>query len=379
MRRVLRARAHRGVAMRRVLIAVALLAAVPSAAQAADPALWVKTSQLTKPAYYRQGIASDPAGDVFYSGSFAGLYRTHGDKEVVSNTNPIPKDVAATEGYNHIGDIAWDAGEGGRVLLPLEDYQPFQADQNPAKTGSIGVMDAKTLAWKYYVKLDPAEIPKTQWVATDAPEGLVWTISGTDLLAYSLSDLTMANAAPGAAPIHSVRRLVNAAPDGAGGGVVLRGRLYLSTQSGKVNRLVSVDTHTGASRVELELPGTLEAEGLDAGPYLGGLLHWELVPGGGLSNTQVLDLLPKGARLSLRLTHARVRAGRAATVAGVITAVTNGFNIPLPGAQLRVGGKSVKTGAAGTGTLKLKLTSGLYKAQAYFPGLRSATRRVRAF
>src|SRR4051794_17036921 len=240
--------------MRRAITAVVLALAIPATASAADPGVWVKTSQLTKPAYYRQGIASNPATtDVFFSGSFAGLYRTRNAQEVVTNTNPIPQDVAQNEKYNHIGDIAFDSGGGGRLLLPLESYTPFAADPNPSKTGSIGVMDAATLKWLYYVKLDPAEIAKTQWVAVD-PAGLVWTITDHDLLAYNLADLNPANAAPAAAPIHAVRRLANAAPDGAGGAVVFAGRLYLSTGSGGVNRIVSVDTTTGASRVEVEMP-----------------------------------------------------------------------------------------------------------------------------
>jgi hypothetical protein len=359
------------------LTALALLA--PASAVASDPGLWVKTSQLTKPAYYRQGLASNPAtGDVFYSGSFAGIYRVRGDQQVASNTNPIPKDVAQTEQYNHIGDIAFDSAEGGRVLLPLESYQPFQADQNPSKTGSVGIMDAKTLAWKYYVKLDPSEIQKTQWIATDPAKGLFWTITGSDLLAYNLSDLNPANAAPGAAPIHSVRALPGVAPNGAGGAVVYGGRIYLSTRVGKVNEVVSIDETTGASRVEIEVPGSLEAEGLDVGPYLGGLLHWELVPGGGLSNTQVLNFVPKGARLALELNHARVKAGRKAALVATATVVTGGFAIPLQNVQVRLGGKSVKTDGGGHAKLTVRLARGSYRAQAFYSGLRTATKTVRA-
>jgi hypothetical protein len=363
--------------MRRSLaLAVAFVLAVPAAAGAADPGLWIKTSQLTKAAYYRQGLASDPAtGEIFFSGSFAGLYRTRNGREIVTNTNPIPKDVAQSEQYNHIGDIAFDAG---RLLLPLESYQPFQPDQNPSKTGSIGVMDAKTLTWNYYVKLDPTEIQKTQWVATDPQNGLVWTISGTDLLAYNLADLNPANAAPAAVPIHSVRRLVNAAPDGAGGAVVFGGRLYLSTQALGVNRVVSVDTTTGATQVEIETPGTLEPEGLDVDPYLGGLLHWELVPGGGLSNTQLLNFVPKGARLQLKLDHARVHAGRKTTLTATARVLTNRYAIPLQGVQIRLAGRSKKTDAGGHAKLTVKLTRGGYRAQAFYTGLRTATRTVRA-
>ncbi|HEX4720407.1 MAG TPA: hypothetical protein VH300_17950 [Thermoleophilaceae bacterium] len=369
--------------MRRATIALGIafvvLAAGSGVASAADPGLWIKTSQLTKPAYYRQGLASDPAtGDVYYSGSFVGIYRTHDEREIVTNTNPIPKDVAQTEQYNHIGDIALDAGEGGRLLLPLESYQPFQPDQNPSKTGSIGVMDAKTLEWKYYVKLDPSEIQKTQWVATDPQSGLVWTISGSDLLAYSLADLNPANAAPAALPIHSVRRLVNAAPDGAGGAVLFGGRLYLSTQVGSVNRVVSVDTTTGASQVEIERVGTLEPEGLDAGAYLDGLLHWELVPGGGLSSTQLVNFVPRGAHLSLSVKHARVKAAKQVTIAATAYVYANGRWIPLRGVEIRLAGKHADTSPTGHAKLGVKLTRGAYRIQAFYRGLRSAVRKIRA-
>lgn len=360
-------------------VVVMIVVAAPAAAQAADPGLWIQTTQLRKPAYYRQGVASNPkTGDVFFSGSFAGIYRTHNDRELVTNTNPIPKDVATREQYNHIGDIAFDSAEGGRILLPLESYAPFQQDQNPSKTGSIGVMDAKTLRWKYYVKLDPAEIAKTQWVATDEATGLVWTITDHDLLAYRLSDINPANAAPNAAPIHSVRRLVDAAPNGAGGAVVFRGRIYLSTQVGKVNQIVSLNPDTGASRVEYETAGTLEAEGLDVGPYMNGLLHWELVPGGGLSSTQVVNLLPKGARLSLHLNHTRLHARRKTRLTATVNAITNGYTIPVPRAQVRVATKRARTDASGFAQLAVMLTHGRYRAQAFFPGLRTATKQVRA-
>ena len=333
---------------------------------------------MTKPAYYRQGIASNPTtSDVFFSGSFAGLYRTRNAREIVSNTDPIPRDVTQREQYNHIGDIAFDPGEGGRLLLPLESYQPFQPDQNPAKTGSIGVMDAKTLRWKYYVKLDPSEIQKAQWVATD-PSGLVWTISGHDLLAYNLADLSPANAAPGAAAIRSVKRLVRAAPTGAGGAFVYDGRIYLSTLANGVDQVVSVDTTTGASRLEIESPGTLEPEGMDQGAYLGGVLHWELVPGGCLSSTQLLTFVPKGERLQLKLNHAKVGSRRTATIIATARVLTGHFAIPLQGVQIRLAGKRARTAATGRATLRVKLTRGRYRARAFYTGLRSVSRTVRA-
>src|SRR4051812_32729318 len=339
--------------------AAAIAVAVPASAQAADPGLWIKTSQLTKPATYRQGLASNPAtGDVFFSGSFSGITRTHNEVEVAKNTNAIPKDVADREQYNHIGDIAFDPGDGGRLLLPLESYAPLATDTNPSKTASIGIMDPKTLAWEYYVKLDPSEINKAQWVAADPAHGLIWTLGDISLLAYNIADVNPANAAPNAAPIHSVKRFDNIAPDGAGGAVVIGNRIYLSQLVGGVNRVISLDTTTGASQVEIEIPGDLEEEGLDVGPYLDGLLHWELVPGGGLSNTQVLNFVPKGARLQLKLAHARVKAGKKVKVAATASVLTNGARIPLRDVEIRVAGKRRKTDALGRATLTVKLTRG---------------------
>ena len=364
---------------RRIALAIGCVACVAAtSASAADPGKWVVIDKRTVPAYYRQGIASDPAGDVFFSGSFAGIYRTQKLVEKATNTSPIPPDVAQTEKYNHIGDIAWDAAEGGRLLLPLESYTPFGPDPNPSKTGSIGVMDPATLKWRYYVKLDPAEIAKTQWVATDAPRGVVWTITDNDLLAYNLSDINPANAAPNGPMIHSVRRLPGAAPNGAGGAVVFGGRIFLSTQVGDVNQIVSVDPDTGASQIEVELPGNLEAEGLEVGPYLNGLLHWELVPGGGLSSTTLVDLVPTGSPLRLGLSKARVRAGKKTPLTATVTVAAGGFRIPLAGVRVSIGRSSAKTDDDGHAKLKVKLARGGYKAQAFFKGLRSGTKRLRA-
>jgi hypothetical protein len=365
--------------MRRLLATAVAVLALPAAAQAADPGLWIKTSQLTKPATYRQGLASNPlTGDVFFSGSFNGITRTHDEVELKKNTVAIPKEVADREQYNHIGDIAFDPAEGGRVLLPLESYAPLAPDTNPSKTASIGVMDATTLAWKYYVKLDPAEINKAQWVATDPAHGLIWTIGDISLLAYNIADINPANAAPNAAPIHAVRRMDNVVPDGAGGAVVIGDDIYLSQLVAGVNRVISINTITGASQTQIEIPGDLEQEGLDVGPYLDGLLHWELVPGGGLSNTQVLNFVPKGARLALKLKKARVKAGKKAAVSATATVVANGSAVPLRDVQIRLAGKTVKTDGKGRAALKVKLTRGSYRVQAFFKGLTSVTKPLRA-
>src|SRR5688500_2726928 len=148
---------------------------------------------------------------MFFSGIVTGLHRTARSLRQTGSVDPvIPDSVKAAEGYNHVGDIGY---QGGRVLLPLECYTPGGPNGgNTCGTGSIGVADPSTLAFGYYVKLDPAEIPKAMWVEPSPDGQLLWTSSGQDLLAYRSADVSAANAAPGAAPIHSVRRLAGAVP-----------------------------------------------------------------------------------------------------------------------------------------------------------------------
>jgi hypothetical protein len=239
-------------------------------------------------------------------------------------------------------------------------------------------MDPLTLKWRYYVKLDPAEIAKTQWLATDAPRGLVWTLAGSDLLAYNLADINAANAAPAGQVIHSVRRIPGVAPDGAGGAVVLGGRIYLSTRAPGVDRIVSVEPGTGATQVEAELPGSSEPEGMDAGAYLGGLLHWQTVPGGGLSATTLVGLVPQGAPLRVKLSKARVPAGTLTRLTATVTAATTGYRVPLAGVRVAIAGRAANTGEGGQAKLSVKLTRGSYRALAFLKGLRTGTRRLRA-
>ena len=47
-----------------------------------------------------------------------------------------------------------------------------------------------TLGFRYYVKLDPAEIPKAMFAETSPDGSLIWTSSGDDLLAYRSSDVS---------------------------------------------------------------------------------------------------------------------------------------------------------------------------------------------
>ena len=188
---------------------------------------------------YFQGLTSNPADtSVYFTGLFQGLWKTTPRLSRVAGVPvAIPPAVVAAEGYNHIGDPTWAKGEGGRVILPLECYSPRLG--NTCGTGAFGVADPATLAFRYYVKLDPAEIPKAMWAETSPDGKLIWTSSGNDLLAYRTSDVTAANAAPAHAPIRAARRLRDAVPpSGITGAVFVRGRLLLAGEGEQLPDLV---------------------------------------------------------------------------------------------------------------------------------------------
>ena len=261
-----------------VIAAVVFAAACP-AAQAQDPGRWLLTGASSVPVPYWQGLTSDPTKErIFFVGVFEGLWRTTPLlRQTAGAAGAIPPRVKAAEGYNHIGDPTWDPGEGGRVLLPLECYTPGVG--NTCVTGSFGVADPHTLRWRYYVKLDPLEIPKAMWAETSPDGTLVWTSSGADLLAYRSSDISPAKAVPGAPPIRAVRRLVGAVPpSGVTGAVFRHGRLLLAGETGGTYQIWSVDTDTGERRLDVETNLCGESEGLDTIPTLGGRLHWLIAP-----------------------------------------------------------------------------------------------------
>ena len=176
------------------------------------------------PNSYWQGVTTaGPGQPLFFSGIFTGLHRTAPTLRQTGSVDPvIPPTVLATEGYNHVGDVGY---QGGRVLLPLECYTPGGPNGgNTCGTGAIGVADPATLAFQYYVKLDPAEIPKAMWVEASPDGELLWTSSGPDLLAYRASDVNPANAAPGRAgdPVGAAAGGSGPAQRNHGGGLLPR-------------------------------------------------------------------------------------------------------------------------------------------------------------
>jgi RTX calcium-binding nonapeptide repeat (4 copies) len=243
---------------------------------------WRQTGFSRMPIVYYQGITSDPSGNFYFDGIFSGLYRT--DRrlhETARNDEVIPPDVRATYGYNHIGDISWDAAEGGRLLLPLDCFHPQENEPNTCGTGAIGVADPKTLQWRYFVTLDPADIKKATWSEVSPDGHLVWTSSGSTLLAYRSSDIVPTKAKPGTT-IKPVRRLAAAGPPGGiTGAAFANGRLLVasSNRNGPGGFQVwSINPNDGSRLLAIERPIVGESEGLDVTTALGGSLHWQILP-----------------------------------------------------------------------------------------------------
>jgi hypothetical protein len=341
--------------LRIALIALALAVALIAPASARDPGRWTLTGWSSVPNTYWQGVATaGPGKPLFFSGLFTGLHKTARSLRQTGSVDPvIPPTVLATEGYNHVGDIGY---QGDRVLLPLECYHPELPDANTCDTGSIGVADPATLAFQFYVKLDPAEIPKAMWVEASPDGQLLWTSSGQDLLAYRASDVSAANAAPGAAPIHSVRRLAGAVPpSGITGAAFYRGRLLLAGAQGTTYQIWSVDPATGARRLEVELPGVQgEAEGLTQIPLLGARLHFLVAPLAakptfgptvGLVHFTTGRWAGRGLRVSARATRQNTLRPRVH-----VTVKRRGGSVA--GAVVNVAGKRAETNARGRAVVR---------------------------
>jgi hypothetical protein len=336
--------------------ALGLTLALSAPAAARDPGRWTLIGWSSVPIKYWQGVTTDgPGKPLFFSGFRTGLHRTARNLRETATVDPvIPPSVLATEGYDHVGDIGF---QGGRVLLPLECFTPGGPNGgNTCGTGSIGVADPATLAFQYYVKLDPAEIPKAMWVEASPDGQLLWTSSGPDLLAYRAADVTAANAAPGAAPIHAVRRLAGAVPpSGVTGAAFYRGRLLLAGAQGTTYQVWSVDVATGARRLELELKNVQgEAEGLAQVPLFGARLHFLVAPLAAQPTFgPTVGLLHfKPGRWAGRGLFVRMRATRQATLRPRVTVTVRRAGRPVRGARVNVAGFRATTNAHGRALVK---------------------------
>jgi hypothetical protein len=352
-----------------LLACVAALAAFAPAARAEDPGRWLLTGATSVPSNYWQGLATDPAdSSVYFAGVFEGLWRT--DPSLSQNAgvpSAIPAAVKQAEGYNHIGDPTWDAHEGGRVVLPLECFTPGVG--NTCGTGSFGIADPQTLAFRYYVRLDPAEIPKAMWAET-APDGsLIWTSAGNDLLAYPSSAVVSANRAPAGPLLRAAVRLPGAVPPtGVTGAVFEGGRLLLAGESGGTYQVWAVDPATGERRLEIEMQICGESEGLDVIRTLGGELHWLISPfdpGCSLTfgpSSALVHFARRPAHERYRVDVLDVDSGPLpGEVAVTIRATRAGKRVPQ--ARVTFAGGEARTDGAGTATVVASLAlPGRYKA-----------------
>jgi hypothetical protein len=357
------------------------LAAPPVSAR--DPGRWLTTGVTSIPLTYFQGVTADRGGRIYFDGLVTGLWRTtRGLRQTGGNPNAIPPDVNLREGYNHIGDISWDRAEGGRLLLPLECFVAGRG--NTCGTGSIGVAGPRTLRWRYYVKLDPAEIPKAMWVEISPDGRLLWTSSGDDLLAYRARDVSPAHAAPAAPPIRAVRRLRGAVPpSGITGATFLRGRLFLAGQETGRFQVWSVDLRTGGRRLEIERRIAGESEGLGVFRTLGGVLHWMVMPVDprgrrptyGPDGALLHFVRARGVRaLRVSVSPRRIRAGGRARVRVRVTCRLG----RVRGALVSLAGRRARTDRRGRATLVLRLhRGGTYRALAVKRRLRGLSRPVR--
>ncbi len=362
------------------LIAAAMLASLAAAASAsaADPAIWKQQGATTIDFHYWQGVTSvtgsaDPS--LLFTGIADGAFRTNSKLTQLAASDPaIPAAVRAAERYNHIGDASFDQGSGGRLLLPVECYYPG-AGGNTCKTGAIGVANPQSLAWRYYVKLDPAEIAKAMWVEADPAGQLLWTSSGSDLLAYRAADVVAKNAAPLHGPIKAARKLIGAVPPtGVTGAVFWRGRLLLAGQSGQKFQIWSVNVATGARTLELEKTLSGESEGLDIVPVAGGLLQWQLMPA---TNTPpasypqptLLSFLPKRPP-TLKL------SARADGRKAILVTVTTGPGQPIPHAAVRLGAARGWSGRDGRVRLNVAMPKRRTTLTATLTGTRSGSLRL---
>ncbi|MDX6671287.1 MAG: hypothetical protein QOI91_1650 [Solirubrobacteraceae bacterium] len=393
-------------------VAVTLIGAAAPAARAADPGRWTLTGRSTLPLEYYQGVAGDgpTRPNLFFNGIESGLYRTDPAlKETARNADVIPPEVKATEGWDHVGDIAYDRREGGRVLLPVECYYPNAAPGQPdpnntCRTGAFAVADPATLRWRYYVKLDPAEIPKAMWVAVSPDGRLLWTQSGVDLLAYRADDVRPSNAGPGGPVIKAVRRLRNARPPSGITGAAFRdGRLYVAGQDNPIGFQVwSIDVTSGERRLEFERAVVGESEGIEFFDGLGGALHWIVAPyntrtlpsEGPFYTSTLLHLAPRAtpgspappapvggpqrvARIHVAVSPRRAFAGRRTRFAFRLTALVAGRRRAVAGATVRMAGRTVRTNRLGRAVMWRRLPAGRYGVRASRRDLSAGAASVR--
>jgi hypothetical protein len=349
------------------LTLAALLAFVPGAS-ARDPGRWILTGASSVRNDYWQGLTSDPSeSNIFLVGIFQGLWRTTPQLVQTAGVDQeIPADLTQSVGYNHIGDPTWLNGEGGRIVLPMECFNPGANPSNTCGRGAFAIADPRTLTFRYYVQLDPAFIPKAMWAETSPNGKLIWTSAGDDLLAYNASQVSEANAAPSGPELVPARRLRGAVPStGVTGAVFRKHRLLLAGESNHTYQVWAVDTRTGERKLELEMHICGESEGLGLISTLGGRLHWLIAPA---DSGCELTYGPTSALLHFRRSPGReryhvavndvlegIQVGSSERQIQVKARVRRPDGRPIQGANVRFAGAHARTNRHGRATVSTTL------------------------
>ncbi len=349
-----------------MLVAILALA---SSASARDPGRWLLTGASSVPNDYWQGITSDPSdGQLFFIGPFQGLWQTSPQlAQTAGVSQAIPKELTKSIGYDHVGDPTWLNGEGGRIVLPMECYKPNADPSNTCGKGAFGIADPQTLAFRYYVQLDPKFIPKAMWAETSPDGKLIWTSSGDDLIAYRASQVIRANAAPSGPQLKPVKTLPNAVPPtGVSGAVFRHGQLLIAGESNHDYDVWAVNPKTGDGKLKLEQHLCGESEGLDLFSGLGGRLHWLIAPSDDSGCTltfgptsALLHFVKRPARERYSVQPHRVRvsgnSGSSEEKVDVYVRVTRGGGKPVHGATVRFADGRARTDRRGKATVSTTL------------------------
>lgn len=356
-----------------LVASLAALLAFASTASARDPGRWVLTGASSVPMDYWQGLTNTPSADsIFFIGPSQGLWQT--DPQLVQTAGvdkEIPTELRHSVGYNHIGDPTWLGGEGGRIVLPMECYNPAADPTNTCGMGAFGIADPQTLAFRYYVQLDPMFIPKAMWAETSPDGKLIWTSAGDDLIAYRASQVSQANAAPAGPELKPTKRLENAVPPtGITGAVFRKGRLLLAGESNHDYEVWAVDTKTGERKLQIEMHICGESEGLGLFSTLGGRLHWLIAPSD--SSGCTLTFGPESGLMHLRRSPGNDRfrvkiideaTGGPGGRVEIVAKVTRHGGRPVRHAHLRFAGDGTLTTRKGLAEVFTKIdTPGWFSA-----------------
>jgi hypothetical protein len=353
-------------------VALAALLGLAGTASARGPGHWLLTGASSVPNNYWQGLTSDPSdSQLFFIGPGQGLWQTNPRLvQTAGVSKAIPESLSTGIGYNHIGDPTWLDGEGGRIVLPMECYNPSADPTNTCGMGAFGIADPSTLAFRYYVQLDPKFIPKAMWAETSPNGNLIWTSSGDDLIAYRASQVTQANAAPSGPQLKPVKTLTGAVPpSGVTGAVFRRGKLLVAGSEGRDYEIWAVNTKTGDRKLKVDQHFCGESEGLNLFSGLGGRLHWIIAPsddsGCTLTFGPTSALLhfvsaPAHKRYAVNITGLLlgVSSGSSQTRVSATVKVTRDGGHPVHGATVRFAGGRARTGGGGVAVGSTTLETG---------------------